>query len=80
VSVVGRNLNWRDTQGFNSHGDPVLTIQAVGIDDVYRLAHHMEQGQIEFCRIGNKAKAGLKRKLGQQGYASLLNKFHGAAR
>jgi hypothetical protein len=77
MSVKGNRLYWRGTDGFNKHGDPVLTITAVGTHDVYRLAHHMQQGQVEFCRIGTNAKRALKRKLGKKSYDWLLRHFHG---
>ena len=35
-------------------GDPTVTITLTGYHEIYRFAHHMEKGQVEFARAGNK--------------------------
>lgn len=62
---------------FNEVGEPVFTIVATGVSDVYRLAHHLCYGQVEMCHIGQRAKGGLRRKLGQQRWKDLLVWMHG---
>jgi hypothetical protein len=42
--------------------DPHLTITVVGIDDVYRLARHLETGQCEFSKEGRAILRGLDRR------------------
>lgn len=71
MSVESKRLSW------NEHGDPTLTIVAVGTHDVYRLAHHLEHGQCEFAAIGRRVKAGMRRHLSKEGYAWLLRYMHG---
>lgn len=34
--------------------DPKLTITVEGLDDVYRLARHLELGQVEFAALGRR--------------------------
>lgn len=34
--------------------DPRLVIVVEGLDDVYRLARHLEQGQVEFAALGRR--------------------------
>lgn len=43
-----RRPNWPDGSGY----DPKLTIVVQGAHDVYRLARHLELGQVEFGRLG----------------------------
>jgi hypothetical protein len=43
-----RRPMWPDGSGY----DPRLTIVVEGPDDVYRLARHLEAGQVEFARLG----------------------------
>lgn len=71
MSVVGHKLHW--TKG----GDPVLTVVATGTHDVYRLAHHLQHGQVELCAIGGRALRGLWRRLGKEGKEWLLRYMHG---
>jgi hypothetical protein len=55
----------------------VLVIEARGVHDVYRLAHHMEKGQVEFGVIGAKIKRGLRRGLRPHQWQWLLRYMHG---
>lgn len=71
MSVRSRRLHW------TADGDPVLIIEAKGVHDVYRLAHHMQHGQVEFAKIGYRVVAGLKRKLGRDRSAWLMRYMHG---
>lgn len=45
-----RRPNWPDGTGY----DPRLTLVVEGTSDVYRLARHLEQGQVEFARLGRR--------------------------
>ena len=42
--------------------EPQLVITVRGIDDVYRLARHLEIGQYEFAQVGVAVLRGLDRK------------------
>lgn len=77
VSVKGYKLHWVNNSASGFDDDPVLKVEAVGIHDVYRLAHHLEHGQCEFAAIGRKAKRGLRRKLRQDRWGWLLRHMHG---
>ena len=77
VSVESQRLQWRDNRESGFPDDPVLTIKAEGIHDVYRLAHHLEHGQSEFAAIGRKIKRGIRRKVGEPGWRWLLDYMHG---
>jgi hypothetical protein len=41
--------------------DPTITIEVEGFTDIYRLARHMEHGQVEFCAIGRSMLRALDR-------------------
>ena len=62
---------------WNEHGDPTMTITVVGVHDVYRLAHHLETGQVEFGRLGRLMIGALKRKLSKSQYRWLHGYMHG---
>jgi hypothetical protein len=72
MSIHAKPLSW------NRHGEPTLTITVEGIQDVYRFAHHLEHGQVEFCAIGRRVKRGLLRKLGARFMDDLLRRLHGS--
>lgn len=77
MSVRSKSLRWvQGEEGWPP--DPVLVIEARGIHDVYRLAHHMEHGQVEFVAIGRKVKRGLRRYLSKDGWNWLLDYMHGS--
>lgn len=59
------------------HGDPLLTIKVEGTSDVYRFAHHLTHGQVEFARVGRRSLRSLKKQLGPKRYQWLLRYFHG---
>ena len=42
--------NWPDGTGY----DPRLVITVEGLHDVYRLARHLETGQVEFAALGRR--------------------------
>jgi hypothetical protein len=46
--------------GFGAY--PHLVIEVDGIDDVYRIARHLEIGQVEFSYMGWKILRGLDRR------------------
>jgi hypothetical protein len=54
-------------------GDPVLTITVTGTHDIFRLAHHMERGQCEFARAGQRIKEKLRRRIGLHNYGALVD-------
>ncbi len=68
---VEHRLSWGE------QGEPRLEIEAGGIDDVYRLAHHMVRGQCEFAAIGFAVVRGIKRRLRSDGWQRMMEKFHG---
>jgi hypothetical protein len=46
----------------NHHWDDLtVTIEVEGFTDIYRLARHMEYGQVEFCAIGRSMLRALDR-------------------
>lgn len=47
----------------NEHGEPTVTITLIGFHEIYRFAHHMEKGQVEFGLAGNKIIHRLRRRL-----------------
>jgi len=77
MSVESSPLRWRDNSAAGFSDDPILTITAEGIHDVYRLAHHLETGQTEFAAIGRKIKRGLRRKLSESAWQWLQDYMHG---
>jgi hypothetical protein len=50
--VIRKRLQKRVDQHFGY--DPKLVIVAEGLDDVYRLARHLETGQVEFAAMGRR--------------------------
>jgi hypothetical protein len=76
MAVSSRALRWKQPYP-EFTADPHLEIHAVGIHDVYRLAHHLESGQVEFAAIGRKIKRGLRRKLSEDQWVFLLRSMHG---
>lgn len=64
MSVRHRLSHPREQRPGSDNGKlyPRLVIEAQGIDDVYRLARHMEIGQVEFAEIGYRTLKGLDRK------------------
>lgn len=59
------------TMGYDEHGEVVLTIRVVGGWDVYRLARHLQRGQVEFAEVGLFALRGLDRRLGLRRFDAL---------
>ena len=41
--------------------DPRLVIEVEGISDVYRLARHLQTGQVEFATLGRRILEGMDR-------------------
>lgn len=78
MSVESQSLRWRDNRGSGFSDDPLVTITAEGIHDVYRLAHHLETGQVEFAAMGRKIKRGLRRKMSEESWQWLLDYMHGS--
>lgn len=64
----------------NEHRDPVLTLTLTGVHDVYRFAFGMTYMQVEFCAVGRKALASLRRQLGRERYGWLVDSMHGDGR
>lgn len=58
-------------------GEPILVIEVRGVDDVYRLARHLELGQCEFADLAVKVLRWQKRKLGRATWSWLLRRMHG---
>lgn len=78
MSVESKRLHWRDNSESGFSDDPILTITAEGIHDVYRLADHLERGQVEFAAMGRKIKRGLRSKVGEPGWRWLQDYMHGS--
>jgi hypothetical protein len=53
----------RRTKADEHPGEMVLTITITGAHDIYRFAHHMLTGQVEFYSRGRKIIAALKRRM-----------------
>jgi hypothetical protein len=53
-----RHVDYGD--GFGAY--PRLVIEVEGIDDVYRIARHLELGQCEFANLGTSILRGLDRR------------------
>lgn len=61
----------------NAFGEPMLTITVVGSHDIYRLAWHLEHGQVEFVEQGRNIRTKLRRHLGKARMRSLVNYYSG---
>jgi hypothetical protein len=61
----------------DANGDLHLTVRITGHHDIYRFAHNWTHDQVEFCREGVSILAKLRRRLGKQSYAGLLDYMHG---
>jgi len=64
----------------NKHGELVLTVKASSPGDIYRLARHLEHGQVEFARLGRNALSSLRRQLGPQHWRDLVRYMEGDGR
>lgn len=62
---------------YNEHGDPRVTITIEGSHDLYRLAHHLECGQVEFYAVGSAIKRRMRRRAGKAKWEGLQRYFHG---
>lgn len=71
MSIHARRLHW------NEHGEPRLTIVVEGVQDVHRLAWHLEHGQCDIADVGRRANKGLKRKFGRDRWRRLMRFMHG---
>lgn len=58
-------------------GEPTVTITLVGYHEVYRFAHHMESGQVEFGRAGNHIIRRLRRRFTQEQWDDWMRILHG---
>lgn len=61
----------------NEHGEPVVTITLVGYHEMYRFAHHMEKGQVEFGKAGNQIIRKLRRRLTSASWDDWMRTLHG---
>ena len=58
-------------------GDPTVTITLTGYHEIYRFAHHMETGQVEFARAGNSIIRRLRRRFTADQWDSWMWRLHG---
>lgn len=57
---------WKRRSTKDEHpSELVLTITITGAHDIYRFAHHMLTGQVEFCGRGIAILSTLKRRMGK---------------
>lgn len=70
-------MSVRNRMTTNVYGDPVLTITVEGTHDVYRLALHLERGQVEFAKQGRNVLTKLRRHLGKARMRSLIDYYSG---
>lgn len=61
----------------NEHGEPTVTITLTGYHETYRFAHHMEGGQVEFGKAGNRIVRALRRRLRKEDWDSWMRTLHG---
>lgn len=61
----------------NKHGEPTVTITLTGYHEIYRFAHHMETGQVEFGLAGNKIIRRLRRRLTTDQWNEWMWTLHG---
>lgn len=61
----------------NEFGDPTVTITLTGYHEIYRFAHHMETGQVEFARAGNSIIRRLRRRFTADQWDSWMWRLHG---
>jgi hypothetical protein len=62
----------------NEHGEPTVTITLTGYHEVYRFAHHMESGQVEFGLAGNGIIRRLRRRFTKRQWDEWMATLHGA--
>lgn len=58
-------------------GDPTVTITLTGYHEIYRFAHHMESGQVEFARAGNTIIRRLRRRFTADQWNTWMLRLHG---
>lgn len=61
----------------NEHGEPTVTITLTGFSDIYRFAHHMEHGQVEFGEAGRGIIRRLRRRVPPGNWNSWMRQLHG---
>lgn len=61
----------------NEHGEPTVTITLTGCHEIYRFAHHMEAGQVEFGKAGNKIIRRLRRRFTADEWDKWMWTLHG---
>ena len=61
----------------NRHNEPTVTITLTGFDDVYRFAHLMTMGQVEFAEEGHRIIRRLRRRYTADEWAWYMRAFHG---
>lgn len=61
----------------NEHDEPVLTITVTGGSDVWRLAHHLMQGQIEFGNLARDVFVFLRRRWGIRAFRKVDQEMTG---
>ena len=59
-------------------GNPVLVIRVEGTHDIYRLARHLERGQVEFYKLAGRILRSLRRQLGAKAYRVLVSYYDGS--
>lgn len=63
---------WKRRSSADGHPSELeLTITIVGAHDIYRFAHHMLSGQVEFSARARKIIEALKRRMGKARWAHL---------
>lgn len=61
----------------NQHGEPTVTITLEGFHEMYRFAHHLTLGQVEFGAIGHKIIGRLRRRSTAESWAYQMRILHG---
>ena len=61
----------------NEHDEPTVTITLTGYHEIYRFAHHMESGQVEFGQAGNKIIQRIRRRLTATQWNEWMWTLHG---
>lgn len=61
----------------NNHNEPTATITLTGFHEMYRFAHHLTMGQVEFGTVGHQIINRLRRKSTADGWAYQMRILHG---
>ncbi len=56
-------------------GEPLVVIDVLMVNDIYRLAKHLQRGQSEFCEIGNQMLDTLRAGGGEEWFARVCSFF-----